>query len=145
MQLKEYQRESLETLARFCDFVRNGVFAGTAHPIHDAYREVCGQDYLPTPQFPNTPYICLRVPTGGGKTLIAAHAVGTIAKRLGHQDRPLCLWVTPSTTIRDQTLRGLKDRNHPYREALRQSLGGESLEVLTIEDAFGAYIRGYAE
>jgi len=28
-----------------------------------------------------------RVPTGGGKTLIAAHAVGTIAKRLGHQDR----------------------------------------------------------
>jgi type III restriction enzyme len=138
MQLKEYQRESLETLARFCDLVRNGVFAGAANPIHDAYRAVCGQDYLPTPQFPNTPYICLRVPTGGGKTLIAAHAVGTIAKRLGHQDRPLCLWVTPSTTIRDQTLRGLKDRNHPYREALRQSLGGEALEVLTIEDALGA-------
>lgn len=138
MQLKEYQRESLETLARFCDLVRSGVAGGAAHPIHDAYREICGNEYLPTPQFPHTPYICLRVPTGGGKTLIAAHAVGTIAKRLGYQDRPLCLWVTPSTTIRDQTLNGLKDRNHPYREALRQSLGGESLEVLTIEDALCA-------
>ncbi|MCL2305973.1 MAG: DEAD/DEAH box helicase family protein [Planctomycetaceae bacterium] len=138
MQLKEYQKESLETLAQFCDLVRKGVIAGAAYPIHDAYREICGRDYLSTPQFPNTPYICLRVPTGGGKTLIAAHAVGTIAKRLGHQDRPLCLWVTPSTTIRDQTLQGLKDHNHPLRVALRQSLGNEALEVLTIEDALCA-------
>ena len=80
MRLKDYQLESLETLARFCDGVRDGVFAKAAHPIHDAYRDICGYEYLPTPQFPNTPYICLRVPTGGGKTLIAAHAVGTIVR-----------------------------------------------------------------
>ena len=70
-----------------------------------------------------------------GKTLIAAHAVGVIAKRLGHQDRPLCLWVTPSTTIRDQTLRGLQDREHPYHAALREGLGGGRSEVLTMEEA----------
>ena len=83
-------------------------------------------------------YFCLRVPTGGGKTLIASHAVGTIAKHLGHQDRPLCLWVTPSTTVRDQTLKGLRDRQHPYREALQAGLGGEALEVLTLEEALAA-------
>ena len=138
MQLKEYQLESLDVIARFCDSVRGGVVAGMPNPIHDAYREMTGYEYLEVPQFPNTPYFCLRVPTGGGKTLIAAHAVGTIARNLGHQDRPLCLWVTPSTTIRDQTLNALKDRNHPYHEALRQGLGGESLVVMTIEDALSA-------
>ena len=91
-------------------------------PVHDAYYAVTGRDFLDVPQMPGVPYVCLRVPTGGGKTLIAAHAVGMVAKRLGHQDRPLCLWVTPSTTIRDQTLRGLKDREHPYHAAYVKGL-----------------------
>src|ERR1019366_1215153 len=87
------------------------------------FHAVTGRDFIDVPQMPEVPYVCLRVPTGGGKTLIAAHAVGTVAKRLGHQDRPLCLWVTPSTTIRDQTLRGLRDRNHAYHAALKETLG----------------------
>lgn len=138
MELKEYQRESLDAIGRFCDLVRSAVGGGTLFPVHDAYYAACGRDFLEIPQLPSVPYFCLRVPTGGGKTLIAAHAVGTVAKHLGHQDRPLCLWVTPSTTIRDQTLKGLRDRQHPYREALREGLGGEALEVLTIEEALAA-------
>jgi type III restriction enzyme len=138
MELKEYQRESLAAIARFCDFVRTSVGSGALRPVHDAYYAACGRDFLEVPQLPGVPYFCLRVPTGGGKTLIASHAVGTIAKHLGHQDRPLCLWVTPSTTVRDQTLKGLRDRQHPYREALQAGLGGEALEVLTLEEALAA-------
>jgi type III restriction enzyme len=138
MELKEYQRESLDTIARFCDLVRGAVGDGALRPVHDAYYTACGRDFLEVPQLPSVPYFCLRVPTGGGKTLIASHAVGTVAKHLGYQDRPLCLWVTPTTTIREQTLRGLRDRQHPYREALREGLGGEALEVLTIEEALAA-------
>ncbi len=107
-------------------------------PVHDAFYLETQRDFLEVPQLPGVPYFCLRVPTGGGKTLIAAHAVGTIAKHLGHQDRPLCLWVTPSTTIRDQTLKGLRNREHPYYAALRDGLGGVPLEVLTIEEALEA-------
>lgn len=137
LELKEYQRESLEVIARFCTGVRSEI--GKARfPVHDAFRLETNREFIDVPQLPGIPYVCLRVPTGGGKTLIAAHAVGSIAKHLGHQDRPLCLWVTPSTTIRDQTLRGLKDRNHPYRAALREGLGGVPLEVLTIEEALSA-------
>ena len=137
--LREYQRESLEAIERFCDAVRMGVENRAARPVHDAYHQETGREFIEVPQLPGVPYFCLRVPTGGGKTLIAAHAVGAIAKHLGRQDRPLCLWVTPSTTIRDQTLRGLRKRGHPYRTALRESLGGGAgLEVLTMEEALGA-------
>lgn len=135
--LKEYQRESLEVIGRFCDAVRQSVMAKSMRPVHDAYWELTGRNFVQVPQLPNVPYVCLRVPTGGGKTLIAAHAVGTIARHLGHQDRPLCLWVTPSTTIRDQTLRGLRDREHPYHAALRDSLN-VPVEVLRMDEALAA-------
>jgi type III restriction enzyme len=134
--LKEYQTDCLDALAKFCDEVRLAL-GQARRPVHDAFHTVTGRDFLDVPQMPGVPYVCLRVPTGGGKTLIAAHAVGTVAKRLGHQDRPLCLWVTPSTTIRDQTLRGLRDRNHPYHLAMRETLG-VPLEVLTLEEALSA-------
>lgn len=138
LELKEYQRESLDAIGRFCDAVRAGVGNRAVRPVHDAYYLETRRDFIEVPQLPGVPYVCLRVPTGGGKTLIAAHAVGAIAKHLGHQDRPLCLWVTPSTTIRDQTLRGLRNREHPYHTALREGLGGVPLEVLTIEEALAA-------
>ena len=134
LELKKYQRESLDVIARFSDAVRAAVDSGERRPVHDAYHAATSRSFIEVPQLPNTPYVCLRVPTGGGKTLIAAHALGVIAKRLGHQDRPLCLWVTPGITIRDQTLRGLRNREHPYHLAVRESLGGRP-EVLTMEEA----------
>jgi type III restriction enzyme len=138
LELKEYQRESLDVIGRLCDLVRQAVGTKALRPVHDAYYAACGRDFLEVPQLPGVPYFCLRVPTGGGKTLIASHAVGAIAKHLGNQDRPLCLWVTPSTTIRDQTLCALRDREHPYHAALREGLGGAAVEVLTVEEALSA-------
>ena len=137
--LKEYQRESLKAIGQFCDAVRQSVAAKAMRPVHDAYYAETGREYidLDFDGLRGIPYFCLRVPTGGGKTLIAAHAVGVIGKRLGHEDRPLCLWVTPSTTIRDQTLNGLRNREHPYHAALRDSLG-VPVEVLTVEAALSA-------
>jgi type III restriction enzyme len=134
---KDYQNETLDTLSRFCDGVRAAVGNRAMRPVHDAFYATTQRDFIEVPQLRNVPYVCLRVPTGGGKTLIAAMAIGRVAKRLGHQDRPLCLWVTPSTTIRDQTLRGLSDLKHPYRAALQENLG-VPLEVLTLEEALTA-------
>jgi type III restriction enzyme len=138
LQLKEYQRESLDAIGRFCDAVRAAVGNRAVRPVHDAYYLETRRDFIEVPQLRGVPYVCLRVPTGGGKTLVAAHAVGAIAKHLGHQDRPLCLWVTPSTTIREQTLRALRDREHPYHAALREGLGGAPLKVLTVEESLAA-------
>jgi len=134
MPLKDYQQESIDELARYCAQVRGYQARGADHPQRDAFEKVTERGYFSPPGFERTPYVCLRLPTGGGKTLLAAHALGTIGDKLLGTDRPACLWITPNTTIRDQTLRGLRDVNHPYRHALQDVLDS-SVEVVTIEDA----------
>ncbi|MDR1962451.1 MAG: DEAD/DEAH box helicase family protein [Planctomycetaceae bacterium] len=138
MELKAYQRESLDAIAAFCDSIRKAGGAGSPHPVEDAFFEACSRNYKKTPCSSHIPYFCVRIPTGGGKTLLAAYATGLIARRLASQDYPLCLWVTPSTTIRDQTLTGLKTPRHPYREAFRESVHGTEIEIMTIDDALYA-------
>src|SRR5947209_583980 len=71
------------------------------------------------------PYVCLRVPTGGGKTLMASHAVGLAAHELLHKDHVVCLWLMPTNVIREQTLKALKNRQHPYRQVLDTTFGGK--------------------
>jgi type III restriction enzyme len=134
--LKSYQRECLERLALYCREVRAEAARGSRRPEREAFEAVTGRHdaYLAADTFAGVPYVCLRVPTGGGKTLLGAHAVGVIARHLGYEDRPLVFWVTPTTTIRDQTLRTFKDRGHPNHAALADSLG-PSFQVLMLEDA----------
>jgi type III restriction enzyme len=80
------------------------------------------------------PYVCLRVPTGGGKTIMAAHAVGLAGREYLRTERVICLWLVPSNVIREQTLAALKDRQHPYRQALDVAFGGRVV-VIDLADA----------
>ena len=134
--LKDYQQECLDRLADYCRAVRAEAARGSRRPERDAFETVTGRQdaYLVADSFAGVPYVCLRVPTGGGKTLLGAHAVGTIARHLGYEEHPLVFWVTPTTTIRDQTLRSFKDRNHPNHAALAAGLG-PSFQVITLEEA----------
>ncbi len=132
--LKDYQRETLARLAEYCDAVRTHSARDTARPDRDAFEALTGRNYYSAPGFEGVPYVCLRLPTGGGKTLLAAHAIGTIGRGLIGTDRPACLWITPNTTIRDQTRRALQTRHHPYRQALEDAVSA-SIEVVTIEEA----------
>jgi type III restriction enzyme len=134
--LKDYQQECLDKLADYCRAVRAEAARGSRRPERDAFETVTGRQdaYLSADSFAGVPYVCLRVPTGGGKTLLGAHAVGTIARQLGYEDHPLVFWVTPTTTIRDQTLRSFKDRNHPNHAAVAAGLG-PSFQVITLEEA----------
>ena len=134
--LKNYQKECLEKLAVYCAGVRSEVARGSARPERDAFEKLTGRidAYLAPDAFVGVPYVCIRVPTGGGKTLLGAYAASTIARHLGYEDRPLVFWVTPTTTIRDQTLKTFKDRSHPNHAALAEHLG-PAFQVLTIEEA----------
>ncbi len=133
--LKNYQKETDAKLAEYCGTVRAARATGARRPERDAFELATARDYFSPPGFDGVPYICLRLPTGGGKTLFAAHAIGTVAKRLIGIDAPACLWICPNTTIRDQTLRVLRDKpyDHHYL-ALRDALGPD-VSVITIEDA----------
>ena len=76
------------------------------------------------------PHVCFKVPTGGGKTLLAAAAL----KRLNRQTG-LTLWITPTRAIYDQTKAALRTRDHPYRQMLEQASGGR-VKLLEKDDPF---------
>ena len=133
--LKDYQKETVAKLGDYCDAVRAAEVLGARRPERDAFDVVASRDYFAPPHFDGVPYVCLRLPTGGGKTLLAAHAVGTVARRLLGTDAPACVWICPSTTIRDQTLRVLRDKpNDHHYLALRDArdvlaVGNDEVEV----------------
>lgn len=84
---------------------------------------------LPDGHGRQVPHVCLELPTGSGKTLIAGHAVGRILSALDGVTEGLILWVVPSDAIYQQTRRQIRDRGHPLRQALEVASGGR-LKVL---------------
>jgi type III restriction enzyme len=70
------------------------------------------------------PTVCIKVPTGGGKTLLATQILGS-AYRTIHKERNgagLVLWVVPTTQIYHDTLKRLSDRNDMYRLMLEHAV-----------------------
>lgn len=70
------------------------------------------------------PNIVLKVPTGGGKTWLAVSAVSRIMGRYLDRNTGFVLWIVPNEAIYTQTLKHLKDREHPYRQALDRAAAG---------------------
>ncbi len=82
------------------------------------------------------PSFCLKVPTGGGKTLLATKVIDCVNTRYRRRQTGLVLWIVPSTQIYNQTLRALRDRDHPYRQQLDVAAAGRTL-VLEKTSGFG--------
>jgi len=92
-----------------------------------------GLSYNPPSGFPmDMPYFCLRVPTGGGKTWLAAKSVARVNTHLLRCEHSVILWLVPSKPIREQTIKALKARSHPYHAALREA---GPITVLDLEEA----------
>lgn len=137
--LKHYQSEALAVLARFFDLAR-GADSETA--LNIAFKQSWLEQDVPAETIPpylaqgfaGTPYVCLRIPTGGGKTLLGAHAIAEAARHYTGQEKPVALWLVPTNTIRQQTLNALRQPGHPYREALEEHFGVDGLRVIDITE-----------
>jgi type III restriction enzyme len=137
--LREYQQHTLNALRQYFQTCVQLNSAGTANAANVAYYQCTldnfgvGMPYNPVPELSGLPYVCLRIPTGGGKTFVACHAVASATQDLLQADQSVVLWLVPSNAIREQTLNALKDRRHPYRLALEDNLG--AVTVLDISEA----------
>lgn len=138
MKLKRYQSDSLSILRRFFEEARvagaKGAYEAITREPEQAKRlGRYGGSYTPLAELPNTPYVCLRLPTGGGKTILGAYSIGIARDAWVERDYPMVLWLVPSNTIRLQTAEALKNARHPYRQALDEAFDGR-VRVFDIAD-----------
>jgi type III restriction enzyme len=134
--LKNYQIQTLGALRKFLEKTVEFNDADTA------FYSLTKRPFVQPPSLPGLPYVCLRIPTGGGKTILAAHSVAVAADSFLRTDAPTVLWLVPSQTIRKQTLATLQDRAHPNRRALADRFG-ENVRVMTVADALYAKRADY--
>lgn len=129
LQLKSYQENSLSALREYFTRVLRLGALGEAEAARLAFlalpAEERSREYRAVPGLEGMPYVCLRVPTGGGKTLLACEALALAATEYLHSERPFCLWLVPSKAILTQTLDALRNRQHPYRRTLDARFGGQ--------------------
>ncbi len=76
------------------------------------------------------PHVCLKIPTGGGKTLLGVAALERIK-----QDTGFVLWIVPTKAIYEQTIAAFRNREHPYRQRLERISGGR-VKLLQKADRF---------
>ncbi|MCX6233789.1 MAG: DEAD/DEAH box helicase family protein [Bacteroidetes bacterium] len=105
-------------IARDYDFPRRAWEQATGRQIYYSKTNGLGQP---------VPDLYFKVPTGGGKTVLACHAIDQIHKSYLKKQCGLVLWIVPTTQIYRQTIAALKNREHPYRQVLDISSGGRIL------------------
>ena len=138
MQLKNYQRRTLDVVRAYFEMCQ-------MKSPEEAYREVAGSaeirlrlgadyGYTNPKGLEETPTVCIKVPTGGGKTILAAHALKLISAAES-REFPFVLWFAPSDSIRRQTAEALKKPTHPYRRELEAQFGG-CVKVFEIDEKF---------
>jgi type III restriction enzyme len=137
---KGYQDKVIESLARYlrrCREVNDPARAfvditaelwSAPHPYNQIH-ELKNGEKMPL----DMPFVCLRVPTGGGKTVIGARTVKIFRDELLDTEHPLTLWLVPSDAIREQTLTVMRNRKHPLRQLLDEELG--TVEILDGNEA----------
>ncbi len=128
--LKRYQQQALDCLE---DFLKDARVSKVADAFEATFKRL---EATPIPyrhySFDEVPYVCLRLPTGGGKTVLASHAVKIAKQTYLETEYPIVLWLVPTNAIREQTLDALKAPGHPYRVELEKEFGLDRLRVLDI-------------
>ena len=159
MELKIYQQAVINDLSRFLALL------GETGDISESYRTfwfekkvVVGIGSLQAYRniLPGVPNVCLKVPTGGGKTFIAASAIKPVFDSLPHTKTKAVVWLVPSDAILEQTTRTLTDPHHPYRQRINSDfshrvevysktalLNGQNFNPTVINEQLSVFVLSY--
>ena len=152
MELKGYQQTNLDALDRFLSCVDKN--KDTARGFYEFWQT----NNPPLTPFPGTiiepykdnvkgaPHVCHKVPTGGGKTFIASAALKVAMTHINPLYK-VVVWLVPSNAILEQTLRNLRNKQHPYRQRIdtdfqnrvevfdkQQALTGHGFTLTTVRE-----------
>jgi type III restriction enzyme len=124
MELKPYQTGVLRDLDQYLHYVQQEHRYDVAYNRY--WQNLLG-DYDPLNgtgmrpyqnNVPQTPHVCVKVPTAGGKTFIAVNALRTLFDAFDANRPKAVVWLVPWSNLLDQTVRNLSNPTHPYRQKL---------------------------
>lgn len=130
----QYQEDTVAALRAYLGAARTegpaAAFDAATADLPAAMR----RPYAPlSPALADAPYVCLRLPTGGGKTLLAARAIQVAGQEFLDQQHPLVLWLVPSNTIRLQTILALNTPGNLHHDAMEDQFKGR-FRALDVKD-----------
>ena len=135
MELNSYQLEVMADLKNYLDCIKAEDDLKISWKNYWAARgKIVGFGGVPSYQnkIPRVPHICIKVPTGGGKTFMACAALQPIYKKLLSSNKKVVVWLVPSEAILTQTIAALSDIEHSYRKRIEQDFQS-NVEVYTKE------------
>ena len=146
MRLKDYQNSAMEKFLAYWKALGNSRrkaqeiydWQSSQYPgetpdwtdfAADAWEKYIGKDARYVPRRASNgmpiPHVCIKIPTGGGKTLMGVSVLERTRMQTG-----LVLWIVPSKAIFEQTWAAFANRAHFYRHALECASGGR-VKLLT--------------
>ena len=128
MELKNYQLQVIRDLERFLELLIEKQSINSAYSNLWNEKEVnVGIDGMPpyNSVLAGVPQVCFKVPTGGGKTFLAANSIKPIFDSMPNIHPKAVVWLVPSDAILTQTYRTLTDKNHDYRKKIDVDFGNK--------------------
>lgn len=159
MELKNYQIQVIRDLERFLELLIEKQSISSAYSTLWNEKGVnVGIDGMPPykTELAGVPQVCFKVPTGGGKTFLAANSTKPIFDSMPHIHPKAVVWLVPSDAILTQTYRTLTDKNHDYRKKIdvdfgnkveiyskQQLLNGQNFNPTSVSDNLSVFVLSY--
>lgn len=159
MELKTYQKKVITDISNYMKKLNE------TGDISRAYREVWEDKGVPVASgkippyqsvLPGIPHLCMKVPTGGGKTYLACNAIKPIFDGLPYTKTKVVVWLVPSDSILSQTIKALKDSSHPYRQKINadfnsrvevyskeELLNGQNFNITAVNEQLSIMVLSY--
>ena len=159
MELKNYQIQVIRDLERFLELLIEKQSISSAYStLWNGKGVNVGVDGMPpyNSELAGVPQVCFKVPTGGGKTFLAANSIKPIFDSMPHIHPKAVVWLVPSDAILTQTYRTLTDKNHNYRKKIdvdfgnkveiyskQQLLNGQNFNPTSVSDNLSVFVLSY--
>lgn len=159
MKLKNYQIQVIRDLERFLELLIEKQSISSAYSTLWNEKGVnVGIDGMPpyNSELAGVPQVCFKVPTGGGKTFLAANSIKPIFDSMPQIHPKAVVWLVPSDAILTQTYRTLTDKNHEYRKKIdvdfgnkveiyskQQLLNGQNFNPTSVSDNLSVFVLSY--
>ncbi|MEW6610100.1 MAG: DEAD/DEAH box helicase family protein [Patescibacteria group bacterium] len=128
--LKEYQKRVVKDIEEFFEHLDKSKatapdYVSSAFTTRPKYRQYPDRPITGTGKI--YPRVCIKMPTGGGKTLIAIETIRAYQNLFAKRKTGLIVWITHRDQIYRQTIENLQNKSHVYRQFLDQASGNRTL------------------